>query len=303
MQSNLDIQHIIRSVPDSFDYVQKDTVQKDIVQNIITQSQSTIKNVVQKDIVQKDVVQSSKSPEQLAVEEFEYLLNEIGNDWTTILKGLIGTKTMLAVMNEYAKAEREYYQILPPKKNIFNAFFWCSPQKVSVVIIGQDPYPTPGHANGLSFSVNKGVTIPASLRNIFKNLEQDPNVIFTSSPTHGDLTSWCKQGVLLLNSELTTIERRPDSHQGLWNQITNFVVEHVSEYNKGVVFMLWGNKAQAKENYIRKRDTHLILKSHHPSPQVQNSNFIKNGHFSSANEFLVQNGQYAIDWSSILKDK
>jgi len=145
-----------------------------------------------------------------------------------------------------------------------------SPTAVKVVILGQDPYPTPGNAMGLSFSVRKGVKIPASLNNIFKSLEDCKLEKTFTKPNHGDLTKWAEQGVLLLNSGLTVEKGLPNSHSSLrWKDLTNTIIEIVSKVNSKVVFMLWGNDAIRKKELID-RDRHFVIRSVHPSPMAVN---------------------------------
>lgn len=141
---------------------------------------------------------------------------------------------------------------------------------MKVVILGQDPYPTPGNAMGLSFSVKKGVKIPASLKNIFKSLEECKLQNKFTIPNHGDLTKWAEQGVLLLNSGLTVEKGLPNSHNHLrWKDLTNTIIEIVSKENSNVVFMLWGNDALRKKELID-RDKHFVIRSVHPSPMAAN---------------------------------
>jgi len=183
-------------------------------------------------------------------------------------------------------------QIYPRASNIFNAFNLCPVDDVKVVIIGQDPYHEPGQAHGLCFSVPDGITPPPSLINIYKEIETD---LGRPSSTHGDLTYWAKQGVLLLNSTLTVQAHLAASHAGKgWEQFTDAVISVLSK-RKNIVYMLWGSYAQKKAALV---DTsqNLVLKSVHPSPLSAYRGFFGCKHFSSANEYLVQHGKTPIDW-------
>lgn len=187
--------------------------------------------------------------------------------------------------------------IYPPKEDIYNAFKHCPLDKVKVVILGQDPYHGAGQAHGLSFSVNKGIALPPSLRNIYRELEQDVDFI---NPNHGDLTYWAKQGVLLLNDVLTVKAAAAGSHQKLgWEQFTEHVISFLSEQKSDLVFMLWGNYALKKGKKID-RAKHLVLVSGHPSPMSANQGkWFGNKHFSQANTFLVSKGKQPIDWQLV----
>jgi len=183
--------------------------------------------------------------------------------------------------------------IYPPVGLIFNAFKLTPLDKVKVVIIGQDPYHGPGEAMGLSFSVPKGVRIPPSLRNIFKELHADTGVTI---PNHGDLTPWADQGVLLLNAMLTVQHKNPGSHKSLgWQQFTNAVIRTISQEREGIVFLLWGRFAQQKASFIDS-SKHHILTAAHPSPLARNA-FSGCKHFSKTNELLMKQNQSPIDWS------
>jgi len=183
--------------------------------------------------------------------------------------------------------------IYPPGGLIFNAFKLTPLDKVKVVIIGQDPYHGPGEAMGLSFSVPKGVRIPPSLRNIFKELHADTGVAI---PNHGDLTPWADQGVLLLNAMLTVQHKNPGSHKSLgWQQFTNAVIRTISQEREGIVFLLWGRFAQQKASFIDS-SKHHILTAAHPSPLARNA-FSGCKHFSKTNELLMKQNQSPIDWS------
>ena len=183
--------------------------------------------------------------------------------------------------------------IYPPAKLIFNAFDYCPFNDVKVVILGQDPYHGAGQANGLCFSVNKGVAFPPSLMNIFKEIQSD---IGTPIPQNGDLTRWSDQGVLLLNATLTVRASQAGSHQKRgWEEFTDAAIRELAERRENIVFILWGSYAQKKGAFID-RSRHLVLTSPHPSPLSAYQGFFGNHHFSKANEYLVQHGKKEIVW-------
>jgi uracil-DNA glycosylase len=183
--------------------------------------------------------------------------------------------------------------IYPASKNIFNAFNSTPLDKVKVVIIGQDPYHGPNQAHGLCFSVQKGIQVPPSLQNIFKEQQRDLGLAI---PNHGCLQSWADQGVLLLNATLTVEQARAGSHQGKgWEIFTDKAIELVSEVNQSVVFMLWGSYAQKKIDLIDTKK-HLILKAPHPSPLSAHRGFMGCGHFSKANDYLNKINKAPINW-------
>lgn len=184
--------------------------------------------------------------------------------------------------------------IYPNSKQVLTAFNTTPFYNVKVVIIGQDPYHNPGQAHGLSFSVPEGVDIPPSLRNIFKELNNDLNI---EIPKHGNLINWAKQGVLLLNSSLTVEANKPMSHSKIgWHTFTDNVIKCLSNEREHLVFLLWGKFAQGKEVFID-RSKHLILMSAHPSPLSAHHGFIGNKHFSVTNQYLISNKIEPIDWS------
>ena len=193
------------------------------------------------------------------------------------------------VRNEYLSGKTIY----PEAKNIFNAFNLCPLDKVKVVIIGQDPYHEPHQAHGLCFSVESGTEFPPSLINIYKEIESD---IGHKSITNGDLTSWARQGVLLLNATLTVRAHIAASHSGMgWETFTDSVIRIVAQNRKHVVYMLWGSFAQKKAEFVNEQEN-LILKSAHPSPLSAYRGFFGNHHFSRANEYLIANGEIPINW-------
>ena len=200
------------------------------------------------------------------------------------------TKLMQEVENEY-----ENSVCFPPKDLIFNAFEKCNLNDLKVVIIGQDPYHGEGEANGLCFSVNDGIKIPPSLKNIFAEINADFDSIFL--PTNGNLDRWAKQGILLLNASLTVKKDVANSHKHLkWNVFTNNVINYISDNSNNIVFLLWGSFAQKKGNKIN-RDNHLVLECGHPSPLSANRGFwFGNKHFSQTNIYLKSIGKTSIDW-------
>ena len=185
-------------------------------------------------------------------------------------------------------------KVFPSEDEVFNAFKLCDFNQVKVVILGQDPYPTMGHAHGLSFSVKEHVKpLPKSLNNIFKALSNDLN---QTPPVHGDLTHWAQQGVLLLNAVLTVEEGKPDSHKGIgWEQFTNAVIQNLSNEKQHLVFLLWGAKAQAKKVLIDTQK-HYVLMAPHPSPLSAYRGFFDCKHFSKTNEYLAKNRISMINW-------
>ncbi|OOG62567.1 uracil-DNA glycosylase [Flavobacterium sp. A45] len=214
--------------------------------------------------------------------------------WQTILSDEIEKPYFHELMDT---VDQEYQNSVcfPPKELIFSAFNNCSFENVKVVIIGQDPYHGDGEANGLSFSVNDSVRIPPSLRNIFRELTTDLDSIFM--PTSGNLESWAKQGVLLLNASLTVRKDNPNSHKHLnWNFFTEAVIQKISDQKENVVFMLWGSFAQKKGSKIN-REKHLVLESGHPSPMSANQGkWFGNKHFSKSNAYLQENNIQTIKW-------
>ena len=192
------------------------------------------------------------------------------------------------VRNEYLSGKAIY----PAPANIFNAFNLCPLDKVKVVIIGQDPYHEPGQAHGLCFSVLPPTPIPPSLINIYKEIESD---LGHPSKTHGDLTSWAEQGVLLLNATLTVQAHLAASHAGKgWELFTDTVIRAVAKQDN-IVYMLWGAYAQKKAEFVNP-EKNLILKSAHPSPLSAHRGFFGNHHFSRANDYLIKHGKTPIDW-------
>jgi uracil-DNA glycosylase len=223
----------------------------------------------------------------------EEISPQIEESWKDVLSAEF-TKPYFKNLKEFLVQEKQHYVIFPPGNRIFAAFDATPFQKVKVVILGQDPYHGPGQAHGLCFSVPKGVKTPPSLVNIYKELLADVNIPVAS---HGNLERWTQQGVLLLNATLTVRENQAGSHQKQgWETFTDAAIMKLSEQRSGIVFLLWGAYAQAKEQII---DTskHIVLKAPHPSPLSASRGFLGCRHFSKTNEILVKNGQSAIDWN------
>jgi len=196
-------------------------------------------------------------------------------------------------LKQFLLEEKHKYTIYPPGKLIFNAFKHTPFDHVKVVILGQDPYHGKGQAHGLCFSVPQGIPQPPSLVNIFKELHSDLGVPVAA---HGNLEAWADQGVLLINATLTVRESQAGSHQNRgWETFTNRVIERVSELKSGVVFLLWGRYAQAKQSLIDD-SKHLVLKAAHPSPLSAYNGFFGCRHFSRTNAYLKQQGKKEIDW-------
>ncbi|HAQ19398.1 MAG TPA: uracil-DNA glycosylase [Prolixibacteraceae bacterium] len=196
-------------------------------------------------------------------------------------------------LTEFVRSEYASQTIYPPAKLIFNAFDQCPFNRVKVVILGQDPYHGPGQAHGLCFSVNDGVEFPPSLRNIFKEIHNDTGAPI---PTSGNLERWAKQGVLLLNATLTVRAHQAGSHQKRgWEQFTDAVIHLVADQLEHVVFILWGNYAISKGEFIDSQK-HLVLKSVHPSPLSASRGFFGNKQFSTTNKYLIEYGKEPVKW-------
>ena len=197
-------------------------------------------------------------------------------------------------LQAFVQKRRAEVRVFPEEKNVFNALELTPFESVKVVILGQDPYHGFGQAHGLSFSVQKGTPLPPSLKNIYKELQEDIGGEF---PTEGDLSHWAKQGVLLLNTVLTVEEGNANSHKGKgWERLTNRLIESLNELNHPVIFILWGKPAQDKEKLII-NPNHVILKAPHPSPLSAYRGFFGSKPFSRVNDILIQQGQTPIRWS------
>lgn len=218
---------------------------------------------------------------------------KIESSWKKVLAPEF-EKPYFKALTEFVKAEYQSREVYPPPKYIFNAFEQTSFDEVKVVILGQDPYHGTGQANGLSFAVAGNQRLPPSLQNIYKELASD---LHSTPPSHGDLTGWAKQGVLLLNATLTVRANTPGSHQNRgWEEFTDAVIRILSEKKENLVFILWGAYAQKKGNVINTNRGHLIIRSPHPSPFSAHSGFFGSKPFSQTNTFLLLNGQDPIAW-------
>ncbi len=216
----------------------------------------------------------------------------LNNDWDQKLKIVFDSD---GFKKFYHIVENEYNTktIFPPKDYVFNALKLTPYSDVKVVIVGQDPYHGVGEAHGLSFSVQKGIKIPPSLKNIYKELENDLGILPFNE---GDLTYWAKQGVLMLNAVLTVVKDTPASHRKLgWERLTDYIIKLLNNKEEPVVFILWGNFAKEKRAFIT-NSKHLVITSAHPSPFSANYGFFGSKPFSKTNEFLVKNNLKPIDW-------
>jgi len=220
---------------------------------------------------------------------------QIEESWLEALKEEFGSQYFIS-LRDFLKEEKKSYTIFPPGNKMFTAFNLCPLSLVKVVIIGQDPYHGPGQAHGLSFSVPDGIAIPPSLRNIYKEINNDLGI---QIPKTGNLEKWADQGVLLLNAILSVRAAEAASHHGKgWETFTNKVIKTVSDLRAGIIFVLWGKYAQDKQVLI---DTskHFILKAPHPSPLSASRGFMGCGHFSKINQILKDNGIEEIDWNPV----
>ncbi|WP_036495723.1 uracil-DNA glycosylase [Myroides injenensis] len=214
-------------------------------------------------------------------------------DWYPILQDELKKEYYLKLI-DFLGLEYNSKIVYPPKEDIFKALELTSFENTKVVILGQDPYHGPFQANGLSFSVGKGVKNPPSLVNIFKELESDLGV---KNGKTGDLTKWAEQGVLLLNATLTVLQKSPGSHQKRgWEQFTDTVIEKLASQREGIVFILWGSYAQKKGKNID-RNRHYVIETAHPSPLSVYRGFYDSKPFSKTNEYLKSIGKTPIDWS------
>jgi uracil-DNA glycosylase len=213
--------------------------------------------------------------------------------WLSILENEFEKPYMKALKSFLLKEKTEKRTIYPPSDQIFAAFDHTHFNDVKVVILGQDPYHGPRQAHGLCFSVNKGVDIPPSLRNIYKEQVNDVGI---TMPAHGYLVQWADQGVLLLNATMTVRANEAGSHQKKgWEFFTDEVIRQLNGKRENLVFLLWGSYARSKSVYID-RQKHLVLEAPHPSPLSAHTGFLGCGHFSATNRHLVEKGLKPIDW-------
>ncbi len=217
---------------------------------------------------------------------------KIDNDWADILNAEF-QKDYYKKLRDFLKNEYSSYKIYPDMFDIFNAFKYTPYSSVKVVILGQDPYHNEGQAHGLAFSVKKGVDVPPSLVNIYKEQKTDLGI---TQPSHGCLTEWAEQGVFLLNTALTVRAGQANSHKGKgWETFTDNVIKSLSARQEPIVFLLWGGNARQKAGLIDK-SRHLVLEAPHPSPLSAYYGFFGCRHFSKANEFLLARGEKPINW-------
>lgn len=218
--------------------------------------------------------------------------------WEIVLDAELRKKYVTDLAQWLQQERLQGKNIYPPESDLFRALWKTPYTKVKVVIVGQDPYHGPGQANGLCFSVNRGVPFPPSLQNIFKEMCSDLQI---SYPKSGDLTPWAEQGVLLLNATLSVEQKQPLSHHGKgWERFTDAIIEVLCERKQPVVFILWGSNAIKKCESIRQKSEggkhHPILTTVHPSPLSAHRGFFGCKHFSKANELLIRLGQTPINW-------
>lgn len=219
-------------------------------------------------------------------------ITKMNNDWFDKLKDEFNS-SYYTELELFIKNERANYVVYPKEEEVFNAFKIAPFENVKVVILGQDPYHGPNQAHGLSFSVNKGIKMPPSLVNIFKELHAD---LGYPIPNHGNLSHWAQQGVLLLNATLTVRAGTPGSHQKKgWETFTDKAIQLISEEKEHCVFLLWGNYAKSKLPLIN-QEKHLVLTAAHPSPLARGA-FFGSRHFSKTNNYLKTNNIETVDWN------
>lgn len=220
-------------------------------------------------------------------------MSKIGNEWDEVLKDEF-QKEYFKKIKAFLVEEYKNGKVFPPKKEILSAFQLTPLNEVKVVILGQDPYHGEGQAHGLAFSVKKGVKVPPSLRNMYKEIyDEGEGTTFN----HGFLESWAKQGVFLLNASLTVREGEANSHSKIgWETFTDEVIKIINEKREGVIFLLWGNNARSKKKYIDEKK-HIVLETVHPSPLSANRGFLGCGHFKKVNDILKSKGEKCIDWN------
>lgn len=218
---------------------------------------------------------------------------QIEETWKKVLLDEFN-KEYFIKLKQFLIEEKKKYTVYPPGSQIFAAFNYTPFESVKVVILGQDPYHGPGQAHGLCFSVPKGIPAPPSLQNIFKEINSDLGLPI---PNHGNLEKWAKQGVLLLNATLTVRANQAGAHQNKgWEIFTDAAIKALSDHHKGLVFILWGNYAQAKVSIIDS-NKHFVLTAPHPSPLSASRGFFGCKHFSKTNRLLTSIGKEPIDWS------
>ena len=220
------------------------------------------------------------------------MMRVLTTDWNQVLSSEFSQSYWYA-LQDFVTRERSQFQVFPSRENVFNALELTSLADTRIVILGQDPYHGPGQAHGLAFSVQQGSRIPPSLRNIYKELATD---IGCPIPSHGDLTSWAQQGVLLLNTTLTVRSGEAASHQGHgWEQFTDQIIRELNDKTEPIVFILWGASSRKKSTLINQQ-RHVIVESAHPSPLSVRHGFFGSRPFSRANAVLKENGREPINW-------
>lgn len=214
-------------------------------------------------------------------------------EWKEALGDYLATDSFIQ-LSHFIRNEYLTKKVFPAQEDIFKAFTYTPFSQVRVVILGQDPYHDDGQACGLCFSVPDGISVPPSLKNIYKEIVDDTGTI--RDMTSGNLESWARQGVFLLNAILTVVAHTPASHKGKgWEEFTDMVIRMISEKHEHVVFMLWGNYARSKKILIDE-SKHLVLEAPHPSPFSAHSGFFGCKHFSKCNDYLKMHGKQEIDW-------
>lgn len=220
------------------------------------------------------------------------IFKELPADWQQLIRPEFN-KDYFQILETSLQRAYEQSTVFPPKEELFQAFHLCSLQYTKVVLIGQDPYHGPGQAHGLSFSVKYGMKKPPSLQNIFKELKND--IPAFDIPLSGNLEKWAAEGVLLLNAVLSVEQGKPGSHKAFgWEKWTNAIIQQLSEQKEHLVFLLWGNYAISKKEFIDE-SKHLVLCAAHPSPLARGA-FFGSKHFSKTNTYLKQNNLTEINW-------
>ena len=220
-------------------------------------------------------------------------MEKITREWDDILKDQFESSNYLQ-LREFLKTEYSTHEIFPSMYDIFNSMKRTAFKDIKVVLLGQDPYHNEGQAMGLSFSVPKGMAIPPSLVNMYKEIKAELQI---EPKPHGDLSGWADQGVLLLNAVLTVRAHQANSHKGKgWEEFTDGIIKKISDLKENVVFLLWGGNARSKKKLID-ANKHLILECAHPSPLSAYNGFFGCGHFKKTNEYLKEHGLEPIDWS------
>ncbi|MGQ3890700.1 uracil-DNA glycosylase [Legionella sp. CNM-4043-24] len=221
-------------------------------------------------------------------------MSDAETTWADILGDEKAKPYFQSIMQFLAEEKNAGKIIYPAQGDLFRAFKETPYDQVKVVILGQDPYHGPGQAHGLSFSVQPGIRVPPSLKNIYQELNTDLNIPI---PEHGCLLKWANQGVLLLNTSLSVEQGKPQSHAKTgWTVFTDKVIESLNDHEQALVFLLWGAHAKNKRELIRSKK-HLVLTAAHPSPFSVHQGFYGCRHFSKANEFLITNGREPIQWA------